>query len=680
MDVLGRDFSMLLYPLHERSLFKAIKTTIQSGNVWHGEIQQRTKHARFFWTNTSIVPFLDASGKPYQFVAISTDITQHREAEAALRQAHEELESRVRARTQDLRAANRQLEQHIQERKRIQDDLFEAKERAEVTLHSMGEGVITTDAGGKIEFLNPVAEALTGWPMSEAKGQRLENVLQLYREDSSEAISDPMSSCLARGAETEVFNDVLLIGRDGKTHTIQNSVSPIRNLKGETLGVVMVLNDITESRRLVEQMSYQATHDSLTGLVNRREFECRIEHALAGYREHSSYHSLCYLDLDQFKLVNDTAGHAIGDRLLQQIAKLLLSLIRERDTLARLGGDEFGLLLNNCRVEDSYAICEAIVASVRDFKFTWENRSFQIGVSVGVAPITADIETPAQLLSQADVACYTAKDQGRNQVYAYRSENGEPTRHHGEILRAAELKNAIIENRFCIYLQPLKQLNGLEKTTLHYEVLLRLIDQCDDVLLPSAFISAAERFGLIGEIDRWVLHTAFALCRDLLEKSDQVQLAINLSGHSLSDDKLFDYICRQHRDFAIPADAICFEITETAAVHSLNKASGFVKELKMLGFRFALDDFGTGLSSFRYLKKLPVDYLKIDGSFVQGMVTDSTDHSMVEAIHQIGCKMGLKTIAEYAETAAIVEQLRKLGVDFAQGFALGYPVPAEEML
>lgn len=428
---------------------------------------------------------------------------------------------------------------------------------------------------------------------------------------------------------------------------------------------------------MAREIAHDANHDSLTGLANRREFERRIEHALISARYYGSDHVLCYLDLDQFKIVNDTVGHAAGDQVLKEIRGVLSAKIRERDTLARLGGDEFGLLFDNCPLEIAIEISQSLVTAVHNHRFVWEGKVFQLGVSVGLVAINATAESVAKLLSQADVACYTAKEFGRNQLHVYHEIDSEPTRRHSEILRAAELRDAIERDQFRLHYQPIVALDAAMAGGNRYELLLRLVGQDGGLILPDQFIPPAERFGLMGAIDRWVVRTAFRRYIDIFGSQSDTNITVNLSGNSLTDDSLSAFVHRQFSESGVPPQCVCFEITETAAVHNLHHAHRFVASARRLGCQLALDDFGSGLSSFAYLKNLKVDYLKIDGSFVRNIADDHVDLGMVAAINEVGHIMRTKTVAEYAHSKPVVDKLRELGVDYAQGFYLGRPAAFE---
>lgn len=564
----------------------------------------------------------------------------------------------------------------------MEEALFEAKERAQVTLHSIGDAVITTDVHAIVEYLNPTAEALTGWTTAEAQGQRLNEVFRIVNEQTRQPAVDPVARCLQQGKIVGLANHTVLIGRNGQTYHIDDTAAPIRGRDGQLLGAVLVFHDVTETRQLAHQLEHDATHDALTGLINRAEFERRLERVLASAQQYGARHALCYLDLDQFKLVNDSAGHAAGDELLKQINTLLTGLFRERDTLARIGGDEFALLLDNCPLDRAQTIAQTVVSTLRDHRFQWAGRTYQIGVSVGLVPITAEVRDTTQLLTQADVACYIAKELGRNRVHLYQHEDTETARRHGEILGAAGLRDALEQGQFRLYYQPIVSLAVPDSRPVRYEVLLRVIhksspDEPGELVLPAAFIPAAERYGLMGAIDRWVIQTAFSEYTKGIGKTGAM-IAINLSGNSLSDETLLTFIEAQFAEHDFSPERVCFEITETAAVQNLRRVTELMAVLKRCGTQFALDDFGSGLSSFHYLKTLPVDYLKIDGSFVKDMIDNVSDAALVAAINQMSHTLGIQAIAEYVHNQAVAERLRELGVDYAQGYFFGRPMPWAE--
>ena len=511
--------------------------------------------------------------------------------------------------------------------------------------------------------------------MPAAAGRPLGEVFRIVRDGTREVAADPVARCIAEGTIVGLANHTILISRTGREYAIQDSAAPIRARDGSVLGVVLVFNDVTEARRLAMQISHDAAHDALTGLVNRREFERRLERAWVSSKRQGMAYALCYLDLDQFKVVNDSAGHMAGDEVLKQVGGLLSCRLRARDTLARLGGDEFALILENCSLDKAKEIAESIVANVSSFRFFWEDRAYTLGVSIGIVPITGDAESPSELLSRCDIACYAAKERGRNCVHVYENANSESARLHGEILRIADLRRALEQGLFELYCQPVYRL-GEDTRHLHCrEILIRLPDAQGKLILPGAFIPAAERFGLMSAVDRYVVAETLGRAAQAWGASSRPAVAINLSGTSLNDPGMREYIHQVMDRYAVPPELVCFEITETAAVSHLSSCRLMMESLKARGCTFALDDFGSGLSSFTYLKNLPVDYLKIDASFVRGMAEDNTDGAMVEAINQVGHRLGIETIAEGVEDPNCIAALTDLGVDYAQGNALCPPRP-----
>jgi diguanylate cyclase (GGDEF)-like protein/PAS domain S-box-containing protein len=565
----------------------------------------------------------------------------------------------------------------IQKRKQAEALLFEEKERAQVTLTSIADAVVTVDTAGRIEFMNPVAERLTGWTFAEARQRPVAEVFVVVDEASGAPIADPVAQALAEGTVVEAEGNVVLLCRGAESIAIDYSVAPIRDRVGQTVGGVLVIQDMSRERQYAARLSNLASHDALTGLLNRREFEQRVR-AIVDHREgDEGQHAVLYLDLDQFKIVNDTSGHAAGDELLRQIGALLRPRLREGDVLARLGGDEFGVLLPHCPPAPALRIAEALRKAIVDFRFAWSNRAFTIGVSIGLVNLADGPHTLASVLSAADAACYLAKDNGRNRVQVYRPEDSEVAARRGEMEWVHRLHRALAEDRLCLYAQPMQAMHGVGGVVLHHELLVRLVDEGNELIPPIEFIPAAERYHLMPSIDRWVIRTAFRVLAERRAAGDGAAMtgtyAINVSGASIGDDQFLDYVRESFARFDIPHSMICFEITETTAVTSLSKAADFIGALRAPGCRFALDDFGVGVSSFTYLKQLPVDYLKIDGSFVRNMLQDPVDAAMVEAIHRIGRVMGKQTIAESVETAAALEALRSVGVDFAQGNAIAPP-------
>ena len=562
----------------------------------------------------------------------------------------------------------------IQKRKQAEALLADEKERAQVTLASIADAVVTVDTQGRIEFLNPVAERLTGWSLGEARERPIAEVFAVVDEATGAPIVDPVARALSEGAVVEAEGNVVLLCRGAESIAIDYSVAPIRDRAAAIVGAVLVIQDMSRERQYAARLSNLASHDALTGLLNRREFEQRVRAIVEQREAEEGQHALLYLDLDQFKVVNDTSGHAAGDELLRQVGALLRPRLREGDVLARLGGDEFGVLLPHCPPAPALRIAEALRKAIIDFRFAWKNRSFTIGVSIGLVNLAEGPHTLASVLSAADAACYLAKDKGRNRVQVYRPEDSEVTLRRGEMEWVHRLHRALADDRLCLYSQPMRAMHGPDANVQHEELLVRLIDEQNELIPPIAFIPAAERYHLMPSIDRWVIRTAFRVLADRRAAGQPIgSYAINVSGASIGDDQFLDYVRENFARFRIPHAAICFEITETTAVTSLSKAADFIGALREPGCRFALDDFGVGVSSFTYLKQLPVDYLKIDGSFVKNMLHDPVDAAMVEAIHRIGRVMGKQTIAESVETAAALDALRSVGVDYAQGNAIAPP-------
>jgi len=566
----------------------------------------------------------------------------------------------------------------IASRKQAEAELFREKERAQVTLESIGDGVITTDVAGRIDYLNPVAEELTGWSNAQASGQPLTSVFQAKDENTHKPLPDPVLLCLSEQRSIHSPDNALLTHRGGyREFSIETTASPIRNHAEEVIGVVLVLHDVTTLRNMARQMAWQARHDPLTGLINRGEFEVRLEQALESARSGHTQHALCYVDLDQFKIVNDTCGHIAGDELLKQLTAHLQARVRETDTLARLGGDEFGILLEHCPIEEASETAEMLREVVKKFRFAWQDKIFEIGASIGVVPITTDSGSIVDVLSAADSACYVAKDHGRNRIHVYQMEDSALAKRHGEMQWVHRVNRALGEDRFRLFFQKVLPLSPDEHEQ-YGEILVRMVDEQGKMVLPMAFIPAAERYQMMPAIDRWVLTATLEALRERRPALGDVSVcAINLSGQSLCDDHFLASVVDILDASSIDPTHICFEITETAAIANLTRAMRFISVLKGMGCRFALDDFGSGLSSFMHLKHLPVDFLKIDGGFVRDMAKDPVDAAMVEAINRIGHVMGIRTIAEAVENNAILERLRALGVNYAQGTIIARPEPFE---
>jgi len=569
--------------------------------------------------------------------------------------------------------------------KQAKEALHQEKKRAQVTLESIGDGVITTDMNGDIEYMNSVAEHSTGWKLEDARGKPMPKILKIVDEKTLETPPDPAVLCLEQGKSTMLAGHLLLIHRyRNKRLSVEVNASPIRDSNSDISGVVLVFHDVTELRGLARKMSHQATHDSLTGLINRREFENRIKLAIENAHNEEVRHALCYLDLDNFKVVNDTCGHFAGDELLKQLTIKLRTELRAADTLARLGGDEFGVLLEGCPIEKAHELAESIRKLVEDFRFVWDNTAFRIGASIGLVPINANSGTLSEVLSAADSACYVAKDQGRNRIHIFEPNDEAVLERHGQMQWVQRIQDVLDQHRFRLFFQPIAKLvrEPGEKNTIHGEVLLRMLDDNNKLVGPGSFIPAAERYQVMPSIDRWVVSNTFTMLAtaDPPVAGRVSSCCINLSGQSLSDERFMDFLVNEIKFCGVPPEMLVFEITETAVIANLCNASRLISTLREMGCRFALDDFGVGLSSFGYLKTLPVDYLKLDGCFVKNMVKDNIDYAMVKAINQIGHTMNIKTIAEFVEDRETLEAVREVGVDYAQGYIIAKPAPIEIIL
>jgi diguanylate cyclase (GGDEF)-like protein/PAS domain S-box-containing protein len=565
-------------------------------------------------------------------------------------------------------------------RKKLERRLRDEKERAEVTLGSIGDAVVRTDAQAAIEYLNPVAEQLLGVPTAEVAGRAISNVLALVHESTREALENPVEICLREGRVVGRSNLSLLVRPDGREFAIDDSAAPIRDDDGQVIGAVLVFHDVSRARTLARQLAHQASHDFLTGLVNRHEFERRVGRALQRAQQEAITHALCFLDLDQFKVVNDTCGHGAGDELLRQLANALQKKVRRRDTLARLGGDEFGVLLEHCPPGQATRVAHELLEAVQEFRFVWEGKPFALGVSIGVVPITGESESLATVLRDADAACYAAKERGRNRVHFYEPNDASMAIRQGEMQWVSRITSALEDGRFRLYGQAIVPLvpRGVERARV--EVLLRMVDRNGDLIAPGAFIPAAERYNLMGAVDRWVVREVVSLYAANQASGWSPIASINLSGASLGDPSMLAFVREQLARHDLSPESLCFEITETAAIANLSLAAHFIRELKAMGCWFALDDFGSGMSSFAYLQSLPVDSLKIAGAFLRHIESDPVEYAMVEAIHRVGHVMRLKTVAEGVESLDTLETLRRIGVDYAQGYAIAEPRPLEELV
>lgn len=526
----------------------------------------------------------------------------------------------------------------------------------------------TVDEAGFIQSVNRFAAESLGYGVEELVGLPFD---VLHDGEAAAAVDGHLQLCYHTPGQVHRW-DSSLRRRAGDVVSVRISARVQQDAAGGT-PVLIVCEDISEARKLAEELSYQARHDALTGLFNRREFEERLNTALEEAHGRGSEHVLCYLDLDQFKVINDTCGHMAGDELLRQLSAMLRGQVGEGDLLARLGGDEFGVLLEHRSPEAALHVAEKIRESISEFHFSWNGRSFGLGVSIGLVPIDRTVGALHDVMSVADTACYAAKDQGRNRIHVYREDDEELARRHGEMQWVSGIRQALSDNRFRLYYQPIVPLGGTAQKK-HYELLLRMQGRDGEMILPSAFLPAAERFNLIPLVDRWVIDQTLSWLEAHPAHLEQLgSCGINLSGLSVGDEEFLNWLLRRLDEARVPAEKICLEITETAAIRNLSVATEFMHRLRALGCRFALDDFGSGLSSFAYLKNLPVDSVKIDGVFVRDMHTDAINHAVVKSINEIGHVMGKQTVAEFVESEEVRAALQRIGVDYGQGIGLAAP-------
>jgi diguanylate cyclase (GGDEF)-like protein/PAS domain S-box-containing protein len=573
--------------------------------------------------------------------------------------------------------------------RRMAHDAIEAQhEQLRVTLHSIGDAVITTDRSARVQYLNPVAERLTGWSDADARNRPLHEVYRTIEENSRAPLPNPVLACLDEAAAdpTRAPGDeaeaplATLTGRHGNEAPIEQTVAPICAVDGRVLGTVLVFRDVSDQRRMAREMSYRATHDALTGLVNRSDFESRLSHTLRLAHTEASEHALMYIDLDQFKLVNDACGHAAGDQLLRQVAGLLKQCVRVRDTLARLGGDEFGVILQFCSAEQAQRVAQEICERMDEYRFVYDDRRFRIGTSIGLVPLDNRWPNGASVMQAADAACYAAKEAGRNRVHAWFDADQHLRLRHGEMQWVTRLEQALDENRFELFAQRIQPIRA-ESRGLHCEVLLRLRGADGALVPPGAFLPAAERFQMASRIDRWVVRAVvdwMARERHALGHVDTI--AVNLSGQSISDPAFLRQMAEVVDGAHIDHRKLCFEVTETAAIVNMVDAMRFVEAMREHGIRFALDDFGAGASSFGYLKTLKVDYLKIDGQFIRDLLDDPLDLAAVRCFRDVAQVVGTQTIAEFVENEGIADVLHDIGIDYGQGYLYHRPEPIDAIL
>lgn len=567
----------------------------------------------------------------------------------------------------------------ITQRKKAEQILFEEKNKFQVTLESIMDGVVTVDKLQRISYINPDAVRLSGYSKEEAVGKPVSEIIRILNPSSKNKPDNIVQTCLQHGRVITFNDNMFLYHKDGYVTTIKQVVAPMFDHNKEVIGAVVVLHDVSESHQLAQKLSYQASHDSLTGLINRREFEIRLEQFIDRTRTDRSQHVMLYIDMDNFKIINDTCGHVAGDQLLRQISDLLEQKLRRGDVLARLGGDEFGIVLDSCPIDIAEKIAKSICADINEYHFIWESHVYKTAASIGLVTINEESEDVNTILRLADSTCYAAKDFGKSRVHVYQPDDEELMQKQGEMLWVSRINKALKDDRFVLHFQTIKPLD--QEQGQHYEVLLRMLDEQGNLIPPGAFLPAAEHYDLAKKLDCWVIQSVLQWLSEHPEEYRQLNVcSINLSGHSLMDQEFAAFVIQQFKSYSIQANKICFEVTETAAIKNLLVAGKFIENLKKEGCLFALDDFGSGMSSFGYLKQLNIDFLKIDGLFVKDIISDPIDEAMVRSINEVGHTMGLKTIAEYVENDEILQKLAEIGVDFVQGYGIAKPQPFEELL
>ena len=549
--------------------------------------------------------------------------------------------------------------------------------RSQLALDSLGEGIVTTDAHGVIDYLNQSAEALTGMRREEAVGRGFGAMISFVDENDRRAIADPVQQCLATGNRVNLGRRSILISRaTGNELGVEATASPIREAAGDVAGVAVMLHDVSELRGLTQQMSYQASHDALTGLVNRREFERRLGEALEIARGGRQGHVMCYLDLDRFKVVNDTSGHLAGDNMLREVAALIREAVRDSDTVARLGGDEFGVLLVGCPLDKARQISDDVLRAIAEYRFVWKDRIFSVGVSIGIVEITGESNSLEELMNAADSACYVAKKQADGHIHVYSSHDEAVARSRGEIHWLQRLQAALRDGFFELYVQPIEPTRpGGVTTGPAMEVFVRLHDE-GQAIAPAEFFPAAERYRLMSMIDRWVLGSALAaLAAGAIRLPPGRSLALNISAQTLADPAFLEFVVDELDRTGVSPSQMCFEVAESSVIGNVDQARRFIEVLHGMGCSFALDDFGTDLGGFANLKSLPMDYLKIDGSFMRDLGRDTVNQAMVSAVVGMARTLNFRLVAEHVEDVAVLEAARAMGIDFVQGHAIGRPRP-----
>jgi diguanylate cyclase len=547
------------------------------------------------------------------------------------------------------------------------------------TMQSIADAVITTDTNDVVQYVNPVAEVLTGWKSSEALGKPISEIFNIMSSKTGKLVINPVKSSMSEHIAKDNGRSTLLISRDGIQRTIEHTVSDICDSDGNNIGSVLVFNDVTKQRKMAEEITYRACHDALTGLVNRTEFESRLNHFIKDNREVGMQNALIFIDLDRFKVINDSCGHSAGDKVLKDIAAIMHTCIRITDTLARIGGDEFAVILYKCNAQQAMKIAKNICKAVDEYRYIHIDEYFRLGASIGLVMIDKHWTSTTSLMQAADSACHEAKSAGRNRVHLYYDDNHGAGSQRRETKWVSRIEKALEDKSFVLFCQrimPLKQ-NGLE----HAEILIRMVDKDGTLIPPSAFLPAAERFHLASRIDRFVVAEVFDWMHINSHRLSHIEsISVNLSGQSLSDSMFHAYVFDLIQTTKLDFSKLCFEITETAAITNIADAKKFIAEINKYGIKFALDDFGSGVSSFGYLKNLDVDYLKIDGQFITDLMKNEIGQATVRCIAEVAKVTGKKTIAEWVDNKTVEKMLKKMGIDFTQGFLKHNPAPLSFLL
>jgi diguanylate cyclase (GGDEF)-like protein/PAS domain S-box-containing protein len=631
------DWASHIHPDEREACLKALEECDRTGSRYH--VQYRFLRQDGEWIPVEDIGsyLLDDQGRPYRSIGTIADISRRKQQQLAL---------------------------------------FNARELAEITLNAIADGVIRIDTAGTIEYINAAARRLLGSDQADATGQPVESIIQLDTNAADQSSCEQIQRCL-QGEKIQIEDGkAFLLTHDGARRIIDFSAAPVRDSDQTIVGAVIAFSDISEQIEIRQQLAYQAEHDALTGLGNRYRFESEANRLIADSMSGDREHTLLYMDLDQFKIVNDTCGHHAGDELLRRLSRLIGEQVRRHDVLARLGGDEFGLLLSDCSPDKATDIAAGIIRTVNDFDFVWDHQRFTVGISIGVVSLRGQADSTS-LLKAADQACYAAKDQGRNRYHVYRSDDHELRRRSKELRAAADVDAALADNRFELYFQRIDNIQGTSETS-HCELLLRMRNLAGELVSPSEFIPGAERYGKMAALDAWVVEKAFTIIAGLQADNrlpGHYRYSINLSGATINDPAFHDHIGNLLERIGIDPSLICFEITENSAVTHFRNAARFLQRMRAIGCKIMLDDFGSGLSSFTYLKMLPVDYLKIDGNLIDDIISNPFDLAIIRAIQTVARAFNIPVIAERVECQAVLDKLTEIGVDYAQGFYIHRPEP-----